>query len=161
MDAFYASVEQRDRPELRGKPVAVGGQPTSRGVVAAASYDARAFGEHSAMPMSRAVRLCPDLLIVPPDFGRYKAASDAVFSGFREVPPVRGSGRGGRRRSRRGSPGRAWTRTNLPGEKRWGRLSRSASRRGPMVRPAWPRRPEWHRTSSWRRSPPAGKSATG
>jgi len=88
MDAFYASVEQRDKPGLRGKPVAVGGQPTSRGVVAAASYEARAFGVRSAMPMSRAVRLCPSLVIVPPDFSRYKAASNAVFSIFREVTPL-------------------------------------------------------------------------
>jgi DNA polymerase IV len=88
MDAFYASVEQRDKPELRGKPLAVGGQPTRRGVVAAASYEARAFGVYSAMPMATAVRLCPPLLIVPPDFGRYKAASSAVFSIFREVTPL-------------------------------------------------------------------------
>jgi DNA polymerase-4 len=88
MDAFYASVEQRDRPELRGQPVAVGGQPASRGVVAAASYEARAFGVRSAMPMSRAVRLCPSLVIVRPDFARYKAASQAVFSIFREVTPL-------------------------------------------------------------------------
>jgi DNA polymerase IV len=88
MDAFYASVEQRDNPALRGRPVAVGGQPQSRGVVAAASYEARAFGVHSAMPMSRAVRLCPALLIVPPDFARYKAASSAVFTIFREVTPL-------------------------------------------------------------------------
>jgi DNA polymerase-4 len=88
MDAFYASVEQRDRPALRGKPVAVGGQPQSRGVVAAASYEARAFGVHSALPMSRAVRLCPSLVIVPPDFARYRAASNAVFSIFREVTPL-------------------------------------------------------------------------
>ena len=88
MDAFYASVEQRDNPSLRGKPVAVGGQPASRGVVAAASYEARAFGVRSAMPMSRAVRLCPALIIVPPDFSRYKAASSAVFSIFREVTPL-------------------------------------------------------------------------
>jgi DNA polymerase-4 len=85
MDAFYASVEQRDRPDLRGKPVAVGGQPDRRGVVAAASYEARAFGVHSAMAMSRAVRLCPSLVIVPSDFQRYKAASSAVFAIFREV----------------------------------------------------------------------------
>jgi DNA polymerase-4 len=85
MDAFYASVEQRDDPSLRGRPVAVGGRPHSRGVVAAASYEARAFGVHSAMSMAKAVRLCPSLVIVPPDFGRYKAASNAVFAIFREV----------------------------------------------------------------------------
>ena len=88
MDAFYASVEQRDNPSLRGKPVAVGGQPERRGVVAAASYEARAFGVRSAMSMARAVRLCPSLVIVPPDFARYKAASTAVFSIFREVTPL-------------------------------------------------------------------------
>ncbi|HXW04154.1 MAG TPA: DNA polymerase IV [Vicinamibacterales bacterium] len=88
MDAFYASVEQRDNPALRGRPVAVGGDPTERGVVAAASYEARAFGVHSAMPMSRAVRLCPSLVIVRPDFSRYRAASQAVFSIFRSVTPL-------------------------------------------------------------------------
>jgi DNA polymerase-4 len=88
MDAFYASVEQRDDPALRGKPVAVGGQPNSRGVVAAASYEARAFGVRSAMSMSKAVRVCPELVIVRPDFARYKAASDNVFSIFREVTPL-------------------------------------------------------------------------
>jgi DNA polymerase-4 len=88
MDAFYASVEQRDNPVLRGKPLAVGGQPTRRGVVAAASYEARAFGVFSAMPMATAVRLCPALVIVPPDFPRYKAASSTVFAIFREVTPL-------------------------------------------------------------------------
>src|SRR5580765_5543341 len=88
MDAFYAAVEQRAKPELRGKPLAVGGRPEGRGVVAAASYEARAFGVHSAMPMSRAVRLCPSLLIVRPDFARYKSASNAVFAIFREVTPL-------------------------------------------------------------------------
>jgi DNA polymerase-4 len=88
MDAFYASVEQRDEPALRGKPLAVGGRPDQRGVVAAASYEARAFGVRSAMSMARAVRLCPSLTIVPPDFSRYKAASQAVFGIFREVTPL-------------------------------------------------------------------------
>jgi DNA polymerase-4 len=88
MDAFYASVEQRDRPALRAQPLAVGGQPDRRGVVAAASYEARAFGVRSAMSMAKAVRLCPHLVIVPPDFQRYRAASQAVFSIFREVTPL-------------------------------------------------------------------------
>ncbi len=88
MDAFYASVEQRDNPALRGRPLAVGGQPDRRGVVAAASYEARAFGVRSAMSMARAVRLCPDLVIVPPDFSRYRAASQSVFAVFREVTPL-------------------------------------------------------------------------
>ncbi len=85
MDAFYASVEQRDKPALRGRPVAVGGDPDKRGVVAAASYEARAFGVRSAIPMARAVRLCPQLIIVRPDFQRYRAASQAVFAIFRAV----------------------------------------------------------------------------
>jgi DNA polymerase-4 len=88
MDAFYASVEQRDNPELRGKPVAVGGDPHKRGVVAAASYEARVFGVKSAIPMARAMRLCPHLVIVRPDFHKYKAASDTVFDIFRSVTPL-------------------------------------------------------------------------
>jgi DNA polymerase-4 len=88
MDAFYASVEQRDNQSLRGKPVAVGGDPSQRGVVAAASYEARAFGVRSAIPMARAVRLCPSLVIVRPDFSRYRAASNAVFELFRAVTPL-------------------------------------------------------------------------
>ena len=88
MDAFYASVEQRDRPELHGKPVAVGGAPDKRGVVAAASYEARAFGVRSAIPMSRAVRLCPSLVIVRPDFLKYRSVSQQVFELFRTVTPL-------------------------------------------------------------------------
>ena len=88
MDAFYASVEQRDNPELRGKPVAVGGSPTSRGVVAAASYEARKFGVRSAIPMARAVRLCPELVIVRPDFSRYKTASQKVMEILRSATPL-------------------------------------------------------------------------
>jgi DNA polymerase IV len=88
MDAFYASVEQRDNPALRGKPVAVGGDPTQRGVVAAASYEARAFGVRSAIPMSRAVRLCPSLIIVRPDFQKYRTVSQQVFAIYRGVTPL-------------------------------------------------------------------------
>ena len=88
MDAFYASVEQRDDPSLRGKPVAVGGSPQSRGVVAASSYEARAFGVRSAMPMARAIRLCPDLVIVRPDFARYRAVSQQVMAILRSVTPL-------------------------------------------------------------------------
>jgi DNA polymerase-4 len=88
MDAFYASVEQRDNPALRGKPVAVGGDPTQRGVVAAASYEARTFGVRSAIPMSRAVRLCPTLIVVRPDFQKYRSVSQQVFAIFKEVTPL-------------------------------------------------------------------------
>ena len=88
MDAFYASVEQRDAPELRGQPVAVGGRPEGRGVVAAASYEARAFGVRSAMSMSKALRLCPDLTIVRPSFKKYRSVSQQVFSLFRAVTPL-------------------------------------------------------------------------
>ena len=88
MDAFYASVEQRDNPRLRGKPVAVGGSPRARGVVAAASYEARAFGVRSAMPMSRAARLCPQLEIVRPDFTKYQAASQQVMAILRSCTPL-------------------------------------------------------------------------
>lgn len=88
MDAFYASVEQRDNPALRGRPVAVGGDPDKRGVVAAASYEARQFGVRSAIPMSRAVYLCPALVIVRPNFQQYRAVSNQVFDIFRRVTPL-------------------------------------------------------------------------
>ena len=87
LDAFYAAVEQRDRPELRGKPVIVGGS-VRRGVVTAASYEVRRFGVRSAMPMARAIRLCPDLAIVRPDFQKYRAVSLEVFAIFRSVTPL-------------------------------------------------------------------------
>jgi DNA polymerase-4 len=78
MDAFYASVEQRDFPEYRGKPIAVGGSPDGRGVVAAASYEARKFGVKSAMPSRQALQLCPELIFVRPRFDAYKAVSGQI-----------------------------------------------------------------------------------
>ena len=87
MDAFYASVEQRDNPELRGKPLAVGGT-SNRGVVAAASYEAREFGVRSAMPMRDALRRCPHLLRVRPRMAHYKTVSGQVFEIFRSFTPL-------------------------------------------------------------------------
>ncbi|MDG5767056.1 DNA polymerase IV [Balneolales bacterium ANBcel1] len=84
MDAFFASVEQRDHPHLRGKPVVVGGSPQGRGVVAAASYEARTFGIHSAMPAARAVRLCPDLEFLRPRFDVYKEESSKIRAIFHQ-----------------------------------------------------------------------------
>ncbi|MEI6641701.1 MAG: DNA polymerase IV [Novosphingobium sp.] len=86
MDAFFASVEQRDNPALRGKPVAVGGS-SARGVVAAASYEARVFGVRSAMPSVRAARLCPELVFCPPRFEVYKAVSRQIRSVFLHFTP--------------------------------------------------------------------------
>src|ERR671924_2238059 len=82
MDAFYASVEQRDDPQLRGKPVIVAWR-AKRSVVCAASYEARRFGVRSAMPAVRAERLCPQAVFVPPDFSRYRAVSKAVHEIFK------------------------------------------------------------------------------
>jgi DNA polymerase-4 len=87
MDAFYASVEQRDNPDLRGKPVAVGGS-RERGVVAAASYEARTFGVRSAMPSVTALRKCPDLIFVKPRFEVYKAVSAQIREIFAEHTPI-------------------------------------------------------------------------
>jgi DNA polymerase IV len=87
MDAFYASVEQRDNPDLRGKPVAVGGS-AQRGVVAAASYEARKFGVRSAMPSVTAKRQCPDLIFVKPRFEVYKAISQSIREIFAEHTPI-------------------------------------------------------------------------
>lgn len=87
MDAFYASVEQLDNPELRGKPVIVGGSG-NRGVVAAASYEVRKFGVHSAMPTRQAMQLCPHAICVRPRFDRYKQASNIVFGVFHEFTPI-------------------------------------------------------------------------
>lgn len=88
MDAFYASVEQRDNPHLRGKPVVVGGRPEKRGAVAAASYEARKFGIHSAMPSRTAIQKCPHLIFVKPRFDVYRAVSEqirAIFLDYTEL----------------------------------------------------------------------------
>ncbi|MCC6213519.1 MAG: DNA polymerase IV [Polyangiaceae bacterium] len=87
MDAFFASVEQRDRPELRGRPVIVGGT-SGRGVVSAASYEARTFGVRSAMPAFRARELCPEGVFLPPDLARYAAVSAQVRAVFEELTPL-------------------------------------------------------------------------
>jgi DNA polymerase-4 len=87
MDAFYASVEQRDRPELRGKPVIVGGSG-GRGVVAAASYEVRKFGVHSAMPTREALRRCPDAVCVFPRIAHYSSVSKEIFAVFHEFTPL-------------------------------------------------------------------------
>lgn len=82
MDAFYASIEQRDNPEYRGKAIAVGGSPTGRGVVATASYEARKFGVRSAMTSKKALELCPQIIFVYPRFDAYKAASKSIRTIF-------------------------------------------------------------------------------
>ena len=88
MDAFYASIEQRDNPALKGQPVIVGGDAEKRGVVSAASYEARAFGVHSAMPASQAKRLCPHGIFLPVRMDRYREVSGQIFEVFQEYTPL-------------------------------------------------------------------------
>ncbi len=88
MDCFYAAVHMRDDPTLAGRPVVVGGDPLGRGVVAAASYEARRFGIHSAMPAAQARRRCPEAVFLRPDFARYERDSQAIFALYREVTPL-------------------------------------------------------------------------
>src|ERR671922_1292614 len=88
LDAFFCAVEEQRDPTLRGRPFAVGGRPESRGVVSSASYAARQFGVRSAMPMARAVRLCPELLVVPPNFSAYRAASQQVMEQLHRLTPL-------------------------------------------------------------------------
>jgi DNA polymerase-4 len=88
MDAFYASVEQRDNPAFKGLPVIVGGDPEKRGVVSAASYEARAFGVHSAMPASQARRLCPRGIFLPVRMSRYREVSETIFHILQDYTPL-------------------------------------------------------------------------
>ena len=88
LDAFFASCEQRERPEYRGRPVVVGARPGQRGVVAAASYEARRYGIHSAMPISEAYRRCPDAVYLRPDLEKYRRASRQVFQLLESITPV-------------------------------------------------------------------------
>jgi DNA polymerase-4 len=83
-DCFYASVEMRDNPSLRGRPLAVGGRPDQRGVVATCNYEARAFGIHSAMATAQAIKLCPDLLVLPPAMDKYRIASRQIMDIYRD-----------------------------------------------------------------------------
>jgi len=78
-DCFYASIEMRDNPRLRGYPLAIGGRPDQRGVVATCNYEARRFGIRSAMPMSQALQRCPDLIIMPPAMEKYRQASREIM----------------------------------------------------------------------------------
>jgi DNA polymerase-4 len=87
-DAFYASVEQLDKPHLRGKPVVVGGKPEDRGVVASASYEARRYGVRSAMPMHTALRLCSQAIRIGPRFDRYREVSRSVMAIFKDITPL-------------------------------------------------------------------------
>jgi len=88
LDAFFAAVEVLDNPDLAGKPVLVGGRPEERGVVAAASYPARAFGARSAMPMHQALKLCPDAIVLPPRHGRYREYSRRVMAILHQASPL-------------------------------------------------------------------------
>src|SRR4051812_21877518 len=88
LDAFFCAVEEQRDAALRGKPFAVGGRPDSRGVVASASYMARKFGVHSAMPMAQAVRCCPDLIVVAANFTAYRAASQQVMERLHALTPL-------------------------------------------------------------------------
>ena len=82
-DCFYASVEMRDDPSLRGRPLAVGGRAEQRGVIATCNYEARRYGIHSAMATAQAVKLCPDLILIPPNMEKYRVASRHIQDNYR------------------------------------------------------------------------------
>ena len=87
LDAFFVSVEQRENPELKGKPVVVGGRPDRRGVVASASYEARAFGLHAGMPLATACRLCPQAVFIEGSFPKYRSASQRFMTILADFSP--------------------------------------------------------------------------
>ena len=153
MDAFYASVEQRDRPELRGRPVIVGADPKGRGVVSAASYEARVFGVRSAMPISRAYRLCPHGVYLPVDMDKYARVSREIMAILGDFSPL----------VEPVSVDEAFVdltgTASLFGPAPRGRAPRSSAASAP--RRDSPRRPVWRPTSSWPRSPPTWRSRTG
>ncbi len=151
MDAFYASVEQRDDPALRGRPVAVGGS-RERGVVAAASYEARRFGVRSAMPSVTARRNCPELVFVPPRFEVYKAVSQQIRAIFADYTPL----------IQPLSLDEAYLDVTTPLLDR-GSATAIARRSGPAsaTRPGSPPRPEYPTTSSWPSWRPTTASPTG
>ena len=94
MDCFYAAVHVRDDPSLVGQPVVIGGSPQGRGVVAAANYEARKFGVHSAMPAAQAVRRCPHAVFLKPEFARYRRESEKIFEIFERLDPESSDGTG-------------------------------------------------------------------
>jgi DNA polymerase-4 len=134
MDAFYASIEIRDDPSLTGLPLCVGGRADRRGVISAASYEARKYGVRSAMPTSRALELCPSLVLVPPDFDRYTAASRQIMEIFQRYT----------RSTRPSSTSLAATACTAT---RWPSASRSSATS--CARRAWWPRSAWRRRSSW------------
>ena len=145
MDAFYASVEERDRPELVGQPVIVGGTPEGRGVVAAANYVVRKFGVHSAMPTATALRLCPQAIVLPPRMDYYAEVSRQIRDDLR---PLHAAGRAAL--AGRSVPGRHRKRSGCSARRR---RSAAASSRRSSRNCGWSLRSAWRPTSSWPRSP--------
>ena len=152
MDAFFASVEQRDRPELRGKPVIVGAPPDQRGVVSTCSYEARVFGVHSAMPSREAYRRCPQGVFVHPDMARYEEALAPGLCGLRALLAADRAHFHRRCLHRRGPARARCSATVAPSPKR--SVLPSVPKCGS------PHRSAWRTTSSWRSWPARRPSPT-